>query len=236
MIIHTPMAKLEIVGTQLNVEADPSSTVLNVNEGRVRVTRLVDGSVAEVPADNQIVASLDRHVDYKARRRPEPVHSWRSNLPTDAKYGQSLSGKGERDDNLRAAPLLLTCGRPNPLLIFLTAFSVASHNAPPVLMSPGGRFRIRGRMESTGELYFGLTMQHPKGGFAGKYLAPRKIEVSKERGELFDIEMRLEEFKPEEARFPVAPIDLELVDCWRLTLHDDLGLRISSVELISAKP
>ena len=53
MVIHTPTAKLEVLGTQLNVDSDSTSTVVNVNEGRVRVTRLVDGSVVDVPADPQ---------------------------------------------------------------------------------------------------------------------------------------------------------------------------------------
>lgn len=38
MVIHTPTATLEGLGTQLNVDADPSSTALDVNEGRVRMT------------------------------------------------------------------------------------------------------------------------------------------------------------------------------------------------------
>jgi len=234
MIINTPTAKLEILGTQLNVDADPSSTVLNVNEGRVRVTRLVDGRVAEVPAGHQIVASLDRLVDYQARRRAEPVHSWQVTLPKDAKHGHWQPDKGEHSDSLRAAPYLVTCGRPKPLLIYLTAFSVASSDSPPVFLSPGGRFRVRGRMESTGALIVGLTMHYPKAGFAGKYSVARRIEVSEEGGGHFDIELRVEEFKPEEARFPAVPIDLELVDCWCLTLHEDLGLRIGDVELIQA--
>ena len=234
MIINTPTAKLEILGTQLNVDADPSSTVLNVNEGRVRVTRLVDGRVAEVPAGHQIVASLDRLVDYKARRRAEPVHSWQVTLPKDAKHGQWQRDRGEHSDSVRAAPYLVTCGRPKPLLIYMSAFAVASSDSPPVFLSPGGRFRIRGRMESTGKLIFGLTMHYPKGGFAGKYVASRRIEVSEERGGNFDIELRLADFKPDEARFPGVRIDFELVDCWCLTLHEDLGLRIGDVELTQA--
>ena len=236
MIINTPTAKLEILGTQLNVDADPSSTVLNVNEGRVRATRLVDGRVAEVPAGHQIVASLDRLVDYKARPRAEPVHSWQVTLPRDAKHGQWQPDQGEHSASLRAAPYLVTCGRPKPLLVYMTAFAVASSDSPPVLLSPGGRFRIRGRMESTGALIFGLTLHYPKAGFAGKYSTARRIAVSEERGGLFDIELRLEEFKPEEARFPAVPINLELVDCWCLTVHEDRGLRIGDVALREANP
>lgn len=78
-------------------------------------------------------------------------------------------------------------------------------------------------------------MHHPKGGFAGKYVVARRIEVTEQPGQGFDIQLRLEEFKPEEARFPGVPIGLELADCWCLTVREDLGLRISSVELSSVK-
>ncbi|MEA3367381.1 MAG: FecR family protein, partial [Planctomycetota bacterium] len=40
MLIHTPTARVEVLGTQLNVDAQRTSTTLRVNEGRVRVTRL----------------------------------------------------------------------------------------------------------------------------------------------------------------------------------------------------
>ncbi len=235
MAIHTPTAKLEILGTQLNIDADASSTVLSVNEGRVRVTRLVDGKVVDVPADHRIVASANRLADYNPRPRPRSVHSWRSSLPKDAKYGQASSSKADDAYALQSAPLLLTCRRPKPLLIYLTALSVSSSDSPPVLLEQGSRFRIRGRMGSTSQLYFGVTMNYPKGGFAGKYLTSRQIEAPGKVGKSFEVELALEEFKPEEPNFP-TPIGLEIVDCWCLTLHEDMGLEVSSIELISPKP
>src|SRR4051812_30043394 len=67
MLIRMRTADLEVLGPRLDVEAEPGSTRLNVNEGRVRVTRLVDGSVAELPALHQVVASGD---DTEARNLP----------------------------------------------------------------------------------------------------------------------------------------------------------------------
>ena len=60
MLIHTRTAELEVLGTQLNVEAESATTRLSVNEGRVRLTRLVDGRTAEVTARHQVVATADR--------------------------------------------------------------------------------------------------------------------------------------------------------------------------------
>ncbi|MGE3819113.1 MAG: FecR domain-containing protein [Isosphaeraceae bacterium] len=227
MVIHTPTAKLEVLGTQLDVDADASSTVLNVNQGRVRVTRLVDGKVAEVPAEHQLVASLDRFGDFGAKRRPEPVHSWRGDLARDTKYGQA-----EFNEVVRAVPYLVTCGRPEPLLVYLSAFSVASQATPsPVRLAPGGRLQVQGRLKSTADVVFGLTMLHLKGGFAGKFITTRRIEVNEAEGGRFHVEIPLEEFKPEEPKFPASPLGLELFDCWCLTLHHDVGLGITQIEL-----
>ena len=43
MLIHTPSAVLEVLGTQFDVEAESKSTMLLVREGKVQVRRVGDG-------------------------------------------------------------------------------------------------------------------------------------------------------------------------------------------------
>jgi len=238
MLIYTPTARLEVLGTQLNVEAGPSSTMLSVNKGRVRVTRLADGSVAEVPADHQVVASVDRRAELTVTRRPKPVNAWQSDLPTDGLHGKWLPEPGESNGSLRAAPLLWGCPE-KPITLYLVALSVSRSRSIPVVLTPGGKLRIRGRIESTGDVYFGLTTIHVRGGFAGKFLVQRHFEVDQEKGESLDIELRLEDFRPQEQeliekfpeKFPDSPVGLELVDWWCCTINEDAGLEITHVEL-----
>lgn len=235
MLIHTPTAKLEVLGTRLAVEAEPASTILRVNEGRVRVTRLVDGSVAEVPAKHQVVASANRLADFSVTRRPDPVSSWQSNLPRGAIYGEWLPELEKSGSGLRATPMLLY--RQKELITFYVAAMAVSHGpSPPAVLTPGGKFRIRGQIESPGEVYFGLTTHHADGGFAGKYVAARKFEGIQETDKQLDLELRLEEFKPQEKDFPNSPVGLVLVDWWCCTANADAGLSISNVELIPAGP
>ena len=59
MLIHTPAAVLEVIGTQFDVEADPESTMLYVREGKVQVRRVRDGKTVAVPAGHRVVASAD---------------------------------------------------------------------------------------------------------------------------------------------------------------------------------
>ncbi|KPL27397.1 MAG: hypothetical protein AMJ72_09090 [Acidithiobacillales bacterium SM1_46] len=238
MLIHTPTARLEVLGTQLNVEAEPSSTMLSVNKGRVRVTRLVDGSVTEVPAEHQVVASVDRNAELKVTRRPRPVTAWQSDLPTDGLYGKWLPELGDSNGSLGTAPMLWGCHE-KPITLYLVALSVSRSRPTPVLLTSGGKFRIRGQIESAGNVYFGLTTRQVKGGFAGKFLVERHFNVVEETGQFVDIELRLEDFRPQEKeltekfpdKFPDSPIGLELVDWWCCTVNEDAGLRITHVEL-----
>lgn len=230
MLIHTPTARLEVLGTQLNVDAERTSTTLRVNAGRVRVTRLADGSVAEVPADHQVVVSASGLKAFEVERRPESVRSWQSSLPSGAVYGEWVPDGGA-NGTLRTAPVLLDVGKKR-ITLHLAALSVSRCPAPPVVLTSGGRFRIRGQIERSGEVFFGLTTKHVKGGFAGKYVAARKLEVLPETEDALEIDLRLEEFHPQEEEFADSPVGQELVDWWCCTYNVDAGLSITSVELL----
>ncbi len=231
MLINTPTAKLEVLGTQLDIEVETSSTTLRVNKGRVRVTRLADGSVAEVRANHQVVASASRLTDFRVTRRLESVSSWKSSLPTGAVYGEWAPQPREADSSLRTAPLLLNYEK-KPITLHLAALLVSHGRTAPVVLTSGGKFRVRGQIETSGDIYFGLTTKHVEGGFAGKYVTARKLEVLQETDKTLDIELQLEEFRPQEEEFADSPIGLEIVDWWCFTYNVDAGLSIASIELL----
>ena len=58
MLVRTPTAELEVVGTEFSLSADAASTSLGVTEGRVRFKRVVDGSEVDVTANGIATASL----------------------------------------------------------------------------------------------------------------------------------------------------------------------------------
>ncbi len=233
MLIRTPTAQLEVLGTQLNVDAERTSTTLQVNDGRVRVTRLADGIVTEVPADHQVLVSASRSTDFTVTRRPESVRTWRSNLPSGAIYGQWSPEPGT-GGCLRTSPILLNFQK-GPVTLHVAAISVSRGPGVPVALTSGGKFRVHGRMETPGDIYFSLTMKHEKGGFAGKYVAVNRVDPAETAGNL-EIELHLEEFRPQEEEFADSPIGLELVDWSCSTTGIDTGLGITSVELLPAGP
>jgi hypothetical protein len=245
LLIHTPTAKLEVLGTQFNVDAKASTTLLTVNEGTVRVTRLADGRVKDVPADHQLTAAASL-AEFDVSPRPGSVDRWKSNLPEDVNYGSWIP----KTTSLRATPLLWRgCEETNqkPILLYVAAVLVSRGGNPPVALTSGAKFRIRGRMESPQSLLIGLTTQHPKGGFAGKYEVWLSGDDFRQDDDFFDVELPVEDFVPQKPelqvddRWPgshapvaVSPIGLEVFDWWCLTINVDSGLTIRSVELIPA--
>ena len=238
MRIDTPTAKVEVLGTELSMEAEPASTILRVSEGQVRVTRLVDGSVSEVPAKHQIVASANPKTDFSVNRRPEPVSSWQSNLPRGTIHGEWTPDLADGACGLRATPMLLyrqkkLKKKPSPFYIAIVG--VSHGQSPPVALTPGGKFRIRGRIEATGDVEFGFTTHHPDGGFAGKGAVTRRFEVIEKTDKNLDVEFHLEDFKLMAKEIPDSLIGLILFEWWCSTDEVDVGLSISRIELIPAE-
>ncbi len=232
MQVLTPTSRLEILGTQFNVDAELSSTVVMVNEGRVRVTRLADGRIVEVPAGHRVVAGASRDAELTVTSPPRSVDVWQSTLPNGIVYGTW----NPETRSLRATPLLWhDCKKKQqpPLLLYVAALSVSRGESPLVELQPGATFRIRGRWQSPHDLVIGMTTQHLKGGFAGKYHVYRKAASFSKPGGEFTLDVPIEAFVPEEPNQRKSPAGLVLYDWWCLTINNDAGLSIVSVELVS---
>ncbi|MEM7456769.1 MAG: FecR family protein [Planctomycetota bacterium] len=91
MLINTPSAELEVVGTQFNVGADAARTRLVVNEGMVTLTRHSDGRSADVPANHQLAATTVTADELNVAERPSALATWRANPGSDVVYGEWIS-------------------------------------------------------------------------------------------------------------------------------------------------
>ncbi|NOX55854.1 MAG: hypothetical protein GXP27_15710 [Planctomycetes bacterium] len=231
MIVHTPTARLEVLGTRFEIDAEKATTTLRVNEGRVRVTRLADGRVTDVQADHQVVVRASRAGELKVVPRPKPVHRWQSNLPCGAAYGHWVTEGSGGPARLEAAPILLDYSD-RPATLYLAAGSVGHGPAPPIVLAAGARLRICLWVTAPADVYFGLTAKHLKGGFAGKYVAHRRCAPEQTSGQPTTIELHAEDFRPQEKEFPKSPVGLEIVDWWCFTYNVDAGLGILRVELL----
>ena len=232
MMVHTPTADLEVVGTQFNLDAGPTATTLAVNEGRVRATRLADSRVADVRAGQQVVAAASRDTAFTPSVRRRPVNIWHSELPHGIGYGQWDAAAGAA----KAVPLLWRrCERNEQQVMLLQIVSLdLNPDAPTPVLRPGARFRVRGRTDAPAGLVFGLATRHLRGGFAGKHRAYRPPESFDAEGGDFDFVFDIAEFGPDEKGHPQSAVGLGLTNLWCLTVNEDVGLEITSAELLEA--
>jgi hypothetical protein len=234
--LTTPSAEAVVLGTQFNVNADALSTRLTVNEGLVRVKRLADGSVQEVRANHRVVADVERGKEFAAHRRGEPVHDWMSGLPQDARQGDWIPGEGNDSGSLGAEAHIFRGDhgdRIAPILLHSAVVSPTVRSSAPVVLKRGARFRIRGRLNRTYQVGIGFGTHHARGGFSGRYMVKREINVDPSTGGDFELELRLDEFPRMRSRFPESPVGHELVWFWAHTVQKDVGLELVSVELLA---
>ena len=136
---------------------------------------------------------------------------------------------------LYAAACLLKPAKPGSKadVSYLAVMSATRGQTVPVVLEAGSRFRVQGRVDSTGAVTFGVAANAPGGGFAGKYSADRTIEASGPDGN-FDIEIPLRNFRPLAVKqsFAESPAGLELTDWWCQTTNKEAKLAIQHIELL----
>ena len=88
MLVVTPAARLEILGTRFDVVANPEASKVSVRHGRVRATRLSDGKMVEISDGQSAIASSDTQTPFSSRNSNQFIHSWSANLERDCKQGE----------------------------------------------------------------------------------------------------------------------------------------------------
>ena len=225
--VVTPSAEAEVLGTQFNVNVEPQSTRLSVNEGSVSVARLADGQVQRVETGQFVVAALERDSAFESRPQPMETSTWKSELPGDIKLGHWVPATDELPGRVRARANLWMEEPEKPQLHHSVVVGPKGMTRATPCLSAGSRIHIHGRIEGSHDVLFGFTANHARGGFAGKYSVWQKIDASG----AFEVALPLEIFKRSKACFPKSPVGLEFQHCWIVTINEDAGLEIDSVEI-----
>jgi ferric-dicitrate binding protein FerR (iron transport regulator) len=237
MLIHTRSAILEVLGTQFKVEAGLTATMLNVNEGSVRVKRLSDGSTVDVPARHRVVAAADQEMLPVAV--PDSVSHWKSQLDLGPSRSQGnwLPATDDEAARLKAIPYVITTRQGKTMTLYTVGFSVSRGDSPPVILHPDSRFRVRGHIASTHDIFFGVTINHANGEFAGNFQTIKPASAF-ESGKDFEVILELRDFRLDPSlkhmsdKLPKDPFESVVESIWCHTLVDPAGLEISEIELI----
>ncbi|MDA7614471.1 FecR family protein [Verrucomicrobiales bacterium] len=263
MVVNTPTAELKVLGTQFDIDARRNVTKLIVNEGRVQMKRLVDGSSAEVNEGHQVVAAVDGTHKLEVLPRGKAKRVWRSDLAKEVTYGKwstdgwklaikelkkmvasgeisQAEGIAKFEDMVRLAK---GKGRlkadskssgPGKRAQAVVVLSLSRGSDSPVIVPENAKFRIRGNLETSTTVEFGFTIYRPSGQFAGKYSTERILSNSGEDG--FDIEIALDLFQPNHQKNEHAVSGMEIRDWWCATKNHAARLEITHVELLTPSP
>lgn len=229
MIIHTATAVLEVLGTRFEVDSDSSNTRLSVNEGRVRMTRLVDGRVAEVIAAHEVVASLNRAEDFQVTPRRTPEVIWRTDFAKGANdaQGRWLPADATRPARLSAEPVFLKNTSRGAVTIHRIAVTLQWQELKTVQVRPESRLRITGRSTATAPLELMLLGRKPEGGHAGNFF--REVEV---KHGSWQIEVTVGDFRKGSANATPSPPPMNLSHIALYTIDTDANLEIERVEVL----
>ncbi len=230
LLIHTPTARLEVLGTRFEVDSDPANTRLTVNEGRVRMTRLVDGRVAEVPAQHEVLVSLADGVEMPVERRKQPEVLWRSDIAAGpaSTQGRWLPAEDEKPACIAAEPVFLPKSSRGPVTIHRVGLTLPWQKRANIQVRPESRLRLRGRATQPATLEVMLGCMKAAGGYSGNWFQQHDISAGE-----WQIDLPVSAFRHWHAQAKPAPHEpLELRQIAIYTINTDAGLELENIKVL----
>lgn len=243
LIIETPTALLEVLGTAFFVSADADHTTLSVERGRVRLRRLADGGVVEVPAHHAVRASFK----IQDSLRPEPTRMpgthWRLELDDGPAEGIRGDWSGARDgstSHLTAVPLLQG-GKRGSYPVIHHGIGVREPSRPSagsfVTLTPTSAVRLRYRVKQPATLILFMVTQQPGGQFGGNYeFRQPTSELSPDRDGWTTVSVPLSRFVPLLAHHPNHPAGNAISYLCVRTIDPEPELEVSELRIDAASP
>jgi hypothetical protein len=254
LVVHTPVAELDVLGTQFNVTADSVQTKLAVNRGRVRLRQRSDKREVEVPAAHLVMASIDNQEALAVMPMVATTNNWAPSLARDVDHGEWISAlhawrlevqramdAGEmtpedvdRDFRTRAINIPQDAGsvyaRPagrgdSAGVSYIISLSATRGFHGPVWLAEGGRFRIQGEVQSPTTVTFAISVIDSTEISGTRHATRRRVQGR------FDLELTLADFRLGAPTVSASPAGQHLVGWHCLTSDREAGLTINAVRL-----
>jgi hypothetical protein len=235
MIIETPTARVEVLGTVLSLSAEADRTSVRVDSGRVRLSRLVDGRAVEIDYNHACIASLDPREDLQPLPTASATGVWRYEFaePPPARWkGQWLAASGGEPGRVRVVPCIV--GRKDeaqPIIHFgVTARRVDGIDLGR--LPADATLRIGYRLTEPAPLRIMLGVNRPDGRFGGNFetkLSSRSVVADHGRWQW--LEIPLSRLKPLVPRFPAMAEGDRPYLILITTFEEDAGLEIAELSI-----
>lgn len=201
MLVRTPTAEIEVLGTVFTVDASAAATTVSVDRGRVRVRHLDDPQTAEVTAQQVIVVTAEPGAaPFAPRGASAALARWRAplELPLDERWsGTWLPPEDGNPARVAATPVLVGATQKH----LRPGIRVHLDDEPGpfsgVAIAPGSTLRLRLRSPTSRTLNVFVSAMGPVGGFAGNF--ERNVTVktaAPDRGGWVSVEVPLADLPP----------------------------------------
>lgn len=239
MIVETPTARIEVLGTVFTLAAEAEQTRVSVDAGRVRVERLVDGKTQEVPAEQSWVASLDRSDNAPLVSQADATSQWHYTFaqPSPKNWkGHWLPPKGSLPGRVSAVPCVVgrdADGKP------VVHFGITLRQTADIRLGAlpaSGVLRLKYRTQAASGLWIFLSVHKANGGFGGNFEAKHSASSDAIDDDGWRVaEIPLADFRSLADRHPALVAgsrpNLILVTTW----GDDCGLEVAEASIVATE-
>jgi hypothetical protein len=173
MVIRTPVAEIEVLGTRFQVAAQPAETALAVETGRVRMMRLADETSVNVFEKQTASVSLDAAKPMGVGVLPHAPKRWRQTFeqaPPGIWRGEWVRADVGGPDRLRNVPDV-SYRRPNGTPVAAYIINARDDLGTIASVSPESILRVRYRIQAPHGLLVLVGLHSSTGWFAGNYKA-----------------------------------------------------------------
>ncbi|MFV1965398.1 MAG: DUF1080 domain-containing protein [Pirellulaceae bacterium] len=152
---------------------------------------------------------------------PHPVSQWKWSAEADAEGAKR-----------KAIPIKISRER----TIYVATITASDDEKPLVVLLPDSRLSVSGRLATECPVYFGITINHPNGAFAGRFQTVYPADEFR-GGEDFEVTLDLQDFQLDPSlagrkdELPSEPFHFVVETVWLHTLEKQAGLEIAEVGL-----
>lgn len=243
MQVRTPTARVEVMGTVFSMSTGADLTTLRVEKGAVLFRRLADDTEVAVPAEHDVMASLDVVQPLVAHPGRMPPKVWRADLtrqPTPGSKGNWVPGNKGETAHLEAVPLVVGRNQKGrPLVQHGIGFRDQRQplSGAFVTVAEDSVIRLRFRTREPASLLLFCITQGPGGGFGGNF----ELRLPSDSGEPDAggwriVEAPLSHFRPLQPHRSMRPAGNAISHFSVKTLRQPAALEVAAVAIESFTP
>jgi ferric-dicitrate binding protein FerR (iron transport regulator) len=234
MMIRTPTAELEVVGTAFSLAAEPERTHLDVDKGLVRVRRLTDDAAVDVPAGREVRVSPDASAPLELGASTRSSDAWRVDFAAGPPPGWTAGEWIPEHGSLRA--VLTQEGSRSRGVVSNSAWRDGDHSL--ARLHDDSVVRVTLRCRTSADIAVVLSLRESDTGpFVCNVFARGRCVASKSpRDDWRTLELPLSDFSPYRTSRPIRIPGASAFMMSVATKQDLAGLEVKAIEIARRSP